>query len=80
MRKKFRRSKLYNNLIQIAVENEEILFPHEAMDILQTAYGKRLDYVCPATLKMMVTDICLKNGHEPDGNEIVESINYFINN
>jgi hypothetical protein len=74
----FEMSKAMNIALQVAVNQEEVLFPHAAVDILKDVYGKRLDAMRPATIYDKVEALCMKNGYEPERQDVVEAVNNFI--
>jgi hypothetical protein len=53
---------------------EEVLFPHEAMEWIESAYGRTTETIPGNTLHMMVLGLCLRNGYYPEKDEIDEAV------
>lgn len=70
---------MMNQALNIAVNIDDVLFPHMAMDILKDVYGNRLDNMRPVTIAEKVISLCMKNGYEPEDDDVIESVNDFIN-
>lgn len=76
---RFRRSSKYQKLLSRAVSMEEPLFPSEAMEWIQTAYGRAVDNIGGYTLRMMILFLCLRNGYPAEITEIDAAVLDFMN-
>lgn len=75
---RFELSKAYQKAAQSAREQEEILFPSKAMELLKINYGKTIDRIKGTTLYKMIYHLGLYNGTEMEESEIWEAINEFM--
>lgn len=76
---KYQETKKFNKLMDKAIEKEDVLFPHDALDLLKSGYGKRLENIKFCVIYEMINDLCLRNGHEADQEEIEEVLNDYMN-
>ena len=69
---------LMDKALQKAVDEQNVLFPHAAMSILTTVYGKRLDNYRPETIAKKIVALCMKNGYHPHDLDVIIAVNDFI--
>lgn len=70
--------RLMDRALKISVEMEDVLFPHMAISVLVEVYGARLDIMRPKTIYSKVTSLCMKNGYDPEHDDVVTAVNGFL--
>ncbi|MDD2468480.1 MAG: hypothetical protein PHI97_31250 [Desulfobulbus sp.] len=77
--KSYRKSRKYQQLLTRAASMEDVLFPHEAMEWIESTFGEVVENMSNSTLHMMIFDLCLRNGYYSDIDEVKEAISDSIN-
>ncbi|MDD2307853.1 MAG: hypothetical protein PHP53_24330 [Prolixibacteraceae bacterium] len=77
--KSYRKSRKYQQLLVRAADMNDVLFPHEAMEWIESAFGQIIENISHSTIHMMVFDLCLRNGYVADIVEVDEAIFDSIN-
>lgn len=75
---RYMNSKIFKLLMDEAIAKEDVISPLEAMWMIEDAYKGRVENITGITLRKMVRDLCLRNGYEPDDNEVDEAVEFFM--